>query len=43
LLDEVPGALSNPAYVTFALAFGVIGYKLAFAEGQLFRGGCSSS
>jgi DNA-binding GntR family transcriptional regulator len=39
MLDKVPGALSNAAYITFGLAFGVIGYKLAFAEGQLFREG----
>jgi uncharacterized membrane protein YeiH len=39
MLNKVPGALTNPAYVTLALGFGLIGYKLAFAEGQLFREG----
>ncbi len=39
MLNKVPGALTNPAYVTLAVVFGVIGYKLAFAEGQLFREG----
>jgi uncharacterized membrane protein YeiH len=39
MLNKVPGAITNPAYVTLAVAFGVIGYKLAFAEGQLFREG----
>ena len=35
----VPGALTNPAYITLCLVFGVIGYHLAFAKGQLFREG----
>jgi len=39
MLGQVPGALTNPAYVTLCLVFGVIGYHLAFAEGQLFREG----
>jgi uncharacterized membrane protein YeiH len=39
LVNEVPGALTNPAYITLALAFGIVGYNLAFAEGQLFREG----
>jgi uncharacterized membrane protein YeiH len=39
MLNKVPGAITNPAYLTLALAFGVIGYKLAFAKGQLFREG----
>lgn len=39
LVNQVPGALTNPAYITLALVFGVIGYHLAFAEGQLFREG----
>ena len=39
MLNKVPGALTNPAYVTLAFGFGLIGYKLAFAEGQLFREG----
>ena len=39
LLGDVPSALTNPAYITFALIFGVIGYRLAYAKGQLFREG----
>jgi len=39
LLGQVPGALTNPAYVTVCIAAGIIGYHLAFAEGQLFREG----
>lgn len=39
LLGDVPSALTNPAYITLALAFGVLGYSLAYAEGQLFREG----
>ena len=32
LLADVPVALTNPAYITLALAFGVLGYMLARAE-----------
>lgn len=39
LVNEVPGALTNPAYITLALIFGLIGYSLAFGKGQLFREG----
>lgn len=39
LLGQVPGALTNPAYITLALLFGIIGYLLAYGEGQLFREG----
>ena len=39
LLGDVPAALTNPAYITLALAFGLVGYSLAYAEGQLFREG----
>ena len=34
-----PGALVNPAYITFCLIFGIIGYLIAYGEGQLFREG----
>jgi hypothetical protein len=34
-----PGALINPAYITLCLVCGVVGYRLAYAEGQLFREG----
>ena len=39
LLADVPVALTNPAYITLALTFGVLGYVLAYAQGQLFREG----
>jgi uncharacterized membrane protein YeiH len=39
LINQVPGALTNPAYITVAVIAGVIGYNLAFAKGQLFREG----
>ena len=39
LLAKVPSALTNPAYITLALLFGLIGYFLAYGEGQLFREG----
>ncbi len=39
LLGQVPGALTNPAYITLCLVAGVVGYNVAFAEGQLFREG----
>src|SRR5215470_12681094 len=39
LVAQVPSALTNPAYITLALAFGVVGYFLAYGEGQLFREG----
>jgi uncharacterized membrane protein YeiH len=39
LVNEVPGALTNPAYITVCLAAGIIGYSLAYGKGQLFREG----
>ena len=39
MVAEVPSALTNPAYITLALGFGVVGYFLAYGEGQLFREG----
>jgi uncharacterized membrane protein YeiH len=39
LVGQVPSALTNPAYITLALGFGVVGYLLAYGEGQLFREG----
>jgi len=39
LVAQVPSALTNPAYITLALAFGLAGYFLAYGEGQLFREG----
>jgi uncharacterized membrane protein YeiH len=39
ILNKVPGAFLNPAYLTLCIIFGIIGYKLAFSSGQLFREG----
>src|SRR5512132_2349194 len=39
LLGDVPSALLNPAYITFCLAAGVVGYLIAYSSGQLFREG----
>ncbi len=39
LLNKVPGALSNPAYILLALVAGVIGYSVAYTSGQMFREG----
>jgi uncharacterized membrane protein YeiH len=39
LLAHVPSALTNPAYITLALVFGLLGYLIAYGEGQLFREG----
>lgn len=39
ILGNPPSAFMNPAYITFCLVAGVIGYLLAYARGQLFREG----
>jgi uncharacterized membrane protein YeiH len=39
ILNKIPGAFTNPAYITLCIIFGVIGYHLAFGPGQLFREG----
>ena len=39
MLAQVPAALTNPAYIFLALAFGCLGYRLAYGAGQLFREG----
>ena len=39
MLAQVPSALTNPAYLTLAVSFGILGYFLAYAKGQLFREG----
>ncbi len=39
LLNKIPGALTNPAYIAVCLIAGVIGYSLAYDSGQLFREG----
>lgn len=39
ILNKVPSAFTNPAYITLCLAAGVLGYFIAYAHGQLFREG----
>jgi uncharacterized membrane protein YeiH len=39
ILNKVPAAFTNPAYIALCLMFGLIGYELAFGKGQLFREG----
>ncbi len=39
MLGHTPAAFTNPAYITLCLGFGVIGYSVAYSEGQLFREG----
>lgn len=40
IILEVPvSAFMNPAYITLCVLFGVIGYFIAYASGQLFREG----
>jgi uncharacterized membrane protein YeiH len=39
LVNEVPSALTNPAYITLCLAAGIVGYFMAFKGGELFREG----
>ncbi len=39
LLNKVPSALTNPWYIVLCLAFGVVGYMIAYGKGQLFREG----
>ena len=39
LLNKVPTALTNPAFVVLCLAFGILGYAVAYKDGELFREG----
>jgi uncharacterized membrane protein YeiH len=39
LVNEVPSAITNPAYLFLCIIFGIVGYNLAYAKGQLFREG----
>jgi uncharacterized membrane protein YeiH len=39
LVAQVPAVLTNPAYITLALAGGVLGYFIAYGSGELFREG----
>lgn len=35
ILEEPPSAFMNPAYIALCVLFGVIGYFMAYANGQL--------
>ena len=39
LVAQVPSALTNPAYITLAVGFGIVGYFLAYGPGHLFLEG----
>ena len=39
ILNKIPAAFTNPAYILLCLAAGVVGYLIAFGNGQLFREG----
>ena len=39
MVGQVPSALTNPAFITVALLFAVIGYGMAYRQGELFREG----
>ena len=39
LVNQVPSALTNPAFIVTALGFGILGYLLAYKSGQFFREG----
>lgn len=39
LVNEIPSALENPAYLALCLLLGYVGYLIAFSKGQLFREG----
>jgi len=39
ILNKIPAAFTNPAYLTLCIIFGTVGYLLAYGRGQLFREG----
>ena len=39
LLNDLPSAFTNPAYILLCLGFGIVGYHLAYTKGMLFREG----
>jgi uncharacterized membrane protein YeiH len=39
LLNKVPTALTNPAFIVLCIAFGILGYAVAYKDGELFREG----
>jgi len=43
MVGQIPAAITNPAYLTLAVGFGFLGYRLAYAKGSCSARGCSSS
>ena len=39
ILNKIPSAFTNPAYILLCLAAGIVGYLIAFSSGQRFREG----
>jgi uncharacterized membrane protein YeiH len=39
ILNKIPSAFTNPAYILLCIVFGIVGYLLAYGNGQLFREG----
>jgi len=39
LVNQIPSALTNPAYITVCVIAGIVGYRITFAQDQLFREG----
>jgi uncharacterized membrane protein YeiH len=39
IANELPSSFMNPAYIFLCLAFGLVGYFIAYKSGQLFREG----
>jgi uncharacterized membrane protein YeiH len=39
ILNRIPAAFTNPAYLALSVAFGVVGYFVALGDGRLFREG----
>jgi uncharacterized membrane protein YeiH len=39
LLNQTPHAFVDPAYILLCLGAGIVGYRIAFAKGELFREG----
>ncbi|MBO0693313.1 MAG: TRIC cation channel family protein [Acidimicrobiaceae bacterium] len=39
LINKDPTALFDPTYIVLCLVFGLVGYQIAYKEGQLFREG----
>ena len=38
ILNKIPAAFTNPAYILLCLAAGIVGYLIAFGQGQMFAG-----